>query len=141
MSPLFGSVADDFTGASDLADTLVASGLRTILLIGLPEDGKLPAEAADADAVVFALKTRSIQASEAVRQSLAASRFLRSAGCRHLYFKYCSTFDSTDSGNIGPVADALRGCGPRDAFQRGDHFFHAHGDTGKTKRSDAAKLF
>src|SRR5262245_53932264 len=107
MSPFFGSVADDFTGASDLADTLVASGLRTILLIGLPEDGKLPAEAADADAVVFALKTRSIQASEAVRQSLAASRFLRSAGCRHLYFKYCSTFDSTDSGNIGPVADAL----------------------------------
>jgi 3-dehydrotetronate 4-kinase len=107
MSPLFGSVADDFTGASDLADTLVASGLGTILLIGLPEDGKLPAEAADADAVVFALKTRSIQASEAVRQSLAASRFLRSAGCRHLYFKYCSTFDSTDAGNIGPVADAL----------------------------------
>ena len=107
MSPLFGSVADDFTGATDLADTLVASGLGTILLIGLPEDGKLPAEAADADAVVFALKTRSIQASEAVRQSLAASRFLRSAGCRHLYFKYCSTFDSTGSGNIGPVADAL----------------------------------
>jgi uncharacterized protein YgbK (DUF1537 family) len=107
MSPLFGSVADDFTGASDLADTLVASGLSTILLIGLPEDGKLPAEATDADAVVFALKTRSIQAPEAVRQSLAALRFLRSAGCRHLYFKYCSTFDSTDSGNIGPVADAL----------------------------------
>ena len=83
------SVADDFTGASDLADTLVASGLSTILLIGLPERGKLPAEAADAEAVVFALKTRSIQASEAVRQSLAAARFLRSAGCRHLYFKYC----------------------------------------------------
>jgi 3-dehydrotetronate 4-kinase len=107
MSLLFGSVADDFTGASDLADTLVASGLSTVLLIGLPEDGKLPAEAADADAVVFALKTRSVEASEAVRQSLAAARFLRSAGCRHLYFKYCSTFDSTDAGNIGPVADAL----------------------------------
>jgi 3-dehydrotetronate 4-kinase len=107
MSLLFGSVADDFTGASDLADTLVASGLSTILLIGLPEDGKLPAEATDADAVVFALKTRSIKASEAVQQSLAAARFLQSAGCRHLYFKYCSTFDSTDAGNIGPVADAL----------------------------------
>jgi uncharacterized protein YgbK (DUF1537 family) len=107
MPLLLGSVADDFTGASDLADTLVASGLSTILLIGLPEGGKLPAEAADAESVVFALKTRSIQASEAVRQSLSAARFLRSAGCRHLYFKYCSTFDSTDAGNIGPVADAL----------------------------------
>jgi len=107
MPLLFGSVADDFTGASDLADTLVASGLNTILLIGLPEGGQLPAEAADAEAVVFALKTRSIQASEAVRQSLAAARCLRSAGCRNLYFKYCSTFDSTDAGNIGPVADAL----------------------------------
>jgi 3-dehydrotetronate 4-kinase len=106
MPLLFGSVADDFTGASDLADTLVASGLSTILLIGLP-DGRLPAEAADAEAVVFALKTRSIQASEAIRESLAAARFLRSAGCRHLYFKYCSTFDSTEAGNIGPVTDAL----------------------------------
>jgi 3-dehydrotetronate 4-kinase len=105
MPLLLGSVADDFTGASDLADTLVASGLSTILLIGLPEGGKLPAEAADAEAVVFALKTRSIQASEAVKQSLSAARFLRSAGCRHLYFKYCSTFDSTDAGNIGPVED------------------------------------
>jgi len=107
MPLLFGSVADDFTGASDLADTLVASGLSTVLLIGLPDGGKLPGEAADAEAVVFALKTRSIQASEAVRQSLAAARSLRSAGCQHLYFKYCSTFDSTDAGNIGPVADAL----------------------------------
>jgi 3-dehydrotetronate 4-kinase len=107
MSLLFGSVADDFTGASDLADTLVASGLSSMLLIGLPEGGQLPTEAAETEAVVFALKTRSIQASEAVRQSLAAARFLRSAGCRHLFFKYCSTFDSTSAGNIGPVADAL----------------------------------
>jgi uncharacterized protein YgbK (DUF1537 family) len=107
MSLLLGSVADDFTGASDLADTLVVSGLSTIMLLGVPETGQLPAEAADAEAVVFALKTRSIQASEAVRQSLAAARCLRSAGCRHLYFKYCSTFDSTNAGNIGPVADAL----------------------------------
>jgi 3-dehydrotetronate 4-kinase len=107
MSLLFGSVADDFTGASDLADTLVASDLSTMLLIGLPEGGRLPAEATEAEAVVFALKTRSIQNSEAVRQSLAAARFLRSAGCRHLFFKYCSTFDSTSAGNIGPVADAL----------------------------------
>ena len=107
MSLLFGSVADDFTGASDLADTLVASGLSSMLLIGLPEGGQLPTEAAEAEAVVFALKTRSIQASEAVRQSLAAARILRSAGCRHLFFKYCSTFDSTSAGNLGPVADAL----------------------------------
>ena len=77
------------------------------MLLGVPEADKLPAEAADAEAVVFALKTRSTQASEAVRQSLAAARCLRSAGCRHLYFKYCSTFDSTNAGNIGPVADAL----------------------------------
>jgi Sugar-binding N-terminal domain len=75
MPLLLGSVADDFTGASDLADTLVASGLSTILLIGLPEGGRLPAEAADAEAVVFALKTRSIQASE------AGSRFLPRAFC------------------------------------------------------------
>lgn len=107
MPLLFGSVADDFTGASDLADTLVVSGLSTVMLLGVPEADKLPAEAADTEAVVFALKTRSIQASEAVRQSLAAARCLRSAGCRHLYFKYCSTFDSTNAGNIGPVADAL----------------------------------
>ena len=107
MPLLFGSVADDFTGASDLADTLVASGLSSMLLIGLPEGGQLPTEAAEAEAVVFALKTRSIQASEAVRQSLAAARFLRSAGCRHLFFKSCLTFDSTSAGNIGPVADAL----------------------------------
>jgi 3-dehydrotetronate 4-kinase len=107
MPLLFGSIADDFTGASDLADTLVTSGLSTLLLIGLPDGGQLPAGAKDAEAVVFALKTRSIKASEAVRQSLAAARCLRSAGCSHLYFKYCSTFDSTKSGNIGPVADAL----------------------------------
>jgi uncharacterized protein YgbK (DUF1537 family) len=66
MPFLFGSVADDFTGASDLADTLVVSGLSTIMLLGVPEAGQLPGEAADAEAVVFALKTRSIQASEAV---------------------------------------------------------------------------
>ncbi len=107
MSLLFGSVADDFTGASDLADTLVNSGLSTILLLGLPEGGQLPAAAADAEAVVIALKTRSIPAAEAIAQSLAATRFLRGVGCSHLFFKYCSTFDSTDAGNIGPVADAL----------------------------------
>lgn len=107
MPLLFGSVADDFTGASDLADTLVNSGLSTILLLGLPDGGKLPAAAADAEAVVIALKTRSIPAAEAVSQSLTAARLLRAAGCGHLFFKYCSTFDSTDAGNIGPVADAL----------------------------------
>ncbi len=107
MPLLFGSVADDFTGASDLADTLVNSGLGTILLLGLPEGGRLPDAAANAEAVVIALKTRSIPAAEAVAQSLEAARLLRAAGCGHLFFKYCSTFDSTDAGNIGPVADAL----------------------------------
>ena len=109
MALLLGSVADDFTGATDLADTLVNAGLTTVLLLGLPDagSGKLPAAAQNADAVVIALKTRSIPAADAVRQSLAAARLLRGAGAAHLFFKYCSTFDSTDAGNIGPVADAL----------------------------------
>ncbi|HEY5752300.1 MAG TPA: 3-oxo-tetronate kinase [Chthoniobacterales bacterium] len=107
MPLLFGSVADDFTGATDLADTLVAAGLRTVLFLGLPESNRLPPEAADADAAIVALKTRSVPAPEAVNQSLSAVRLLRSAGYRHLYFKYCSTFDSTEAGNIGPVADTL----------------------------------
>ncbi len=107
MSLLLGSVADDFTGATDLADTLVNAGLATVLLLGQPEGDALPAAARDAEAVVIALKTRSVPAAEAVRQSLAAARALREAGAGHLFFKYCSTFDSTDAGNIGPVADAL----------------------------------
>lgn len=108
MPLLLGSVADDFTGATDLADTLVNAGLATTLLLGLPEESKaLPTAVKDAEAVVIALKTRSIPAADAVGQSLTAARLLRGAGAAHLFFKYCSTFDSTDAGNIGPVADAL----------------------------------
>jgi uncharacterized protein YgbK (DUF1537 family) len=99
---LLGCIADDFTGATDLAATLVKQGMRTVQLIGVP-DGPPP----DADAVVIALKSRTIPAGEAVAQSLTALAWLQAAGCRQMFFKYCSTFDSTDEGNIGPVADAL----------------------------------
>jgi uncharacterized protein YgbK (DUF1537 family) len=103
---LLGCIADDFTGATDLANTLVRAGMRVVQTIGLPVD---PALVAGADAVVVALKSRTIPAADAVAQSLAAADFLRRAGARQIYFKVCSTFDSTDAGNIGPVADALLG--------------------------------
>jgi uncharacterized protein YgbK (DUF1537 family) len=106
---LLGCIADDFTGATDLASTLVRGGMRTVQLIGVP-DGPAP----DADAVVIALKSRTNPAAEAVGDSLAALRWLQEAGCRQIFQKYCSTFDSTQAGNIGPVADALveaLGCG------------------------------
>ena len=99
---LLGCIADDFTGATDLASTLVRGGMRTVQLIGVPT-GPAP----DADAVVVALKSRTTPAAEAVAESLAALRWLQSAGCRQYFQKYCSTFDSTEAGNIGPVADAL----------------------------------
>lgn len=102
--PLLGCIADDFTGATDLANNLVRSGMRTVQTIGVPADA---AEAIDADAIVVALKSRTIPASEAVRQSLGALRWLQGQGVRQVYFKYCSTFDSTPAGNIGPVTDAL----------------------------------
>jgi len=104
VSVLLGCIADDFTGATDLASMLVRAGMRTVQTIGVPADAQL---AAGADAVVVALKSRTIPATEAVSQSLAALRWLRGAGARQIYFKYCSTFDSTPAGNIGPVADAL----------------------------------
>lgn len=104
VSPILGAVADDFTGATDLAGMLAASGMRTMLVLGLPEPD---AAAPDAEAVVVALKTRTIPAADAVEQSLAAWRWLQRSGARQAYFKYCSTFDSTDKGNIGPVAEAL----------------------------------
>lgn len=104
--PLLGCIADDFTGATDLASMLVRNGMRTVQLIGPPEPH---APAPDADAVVIALKSRTAPAAEAVSASLAAFAWLRQRGCRQFFFKYCSTFDSTDEGNIGPVADALVG--------------------------------
>lgn len=100
--PLLGCIADDFTGATDLASMLVRHGMRTVQVIGVPE-GPLP----EADAVVVALKSRTIPASEAVAQSLAACDALLAAGARQILHKYCSTFDSTEAGNIGPVAEAL----------------------------------
>jgi 3-dehydrotetronate 4-kinase len=103
MPILLGAIADDFTGATDLANTLVRQGMRTVQLIGVPTAA--PPE--EVDAIVVALKSRTIPASQAVEQSLAALAWLRQAGARQVLFKYCSTFDSTDQGNIGPVADAL----------------------------------
>ena len=102
--PVLGCIADDFTGATDLANNLVRSGMRTVQTIGVPADA---AAAIDADAIVVALKSRTIPAEQAVEQSLAALRWLQSQGVEQIYFKYCSTFDSTPQGNIGPVTDAL----------------------------------
>jgi len=106
-----GCIADDYTGASDLANTLTRQGLRTVQTIGVPSDDlKLP----EVDAVVVSLKSRSIEASEAVARSREAEKWLRSRGAGHVLFKICSTFDSTDAGNIGPVMDALRAdCGEK----------------------------
>ncbi len=100
-----GCIADDYTGASDLANTLTRCGLRTVQTIGVPADD-LPLP--EVDAVVVSLKSRSIEASVAVERSRAAARWLRGRGADHVLFKICSTFDSTDAGNIGPVMDALR---------------------------------
>lgn len=104
MSVLLGCIADDFTGATDLANTLVKEGMRVVQIIGVPAPGTIPD---DVDALVVALKSRSIRAGQAVALSLAALQRLREAGARQILFKYCSTFDSTDDGNIGPVAEAL----------------------------------
>jgi len=98
-----GCIADDFTGATDLANNLVRAGMRVVQTIGVPS-GPLDAEV---DAVVVALKSRTIPADEAVAQSLEALRWLQGQGAQQIYFKYCSTFDSTPAGNIGPVTDAL----------------------------------
>lgn len=109
MTLALGCIADDYTGASDLANTLTRAGLRTVQTIGVPADDlKLP----EVDAVVVSLKSRSIEAGLAVSRSRAAETWLRGRGASHVLFKICSTFDSTDAGNIGPVMDALRAdCG------------------------------
>ena len=104
MTVLLGAIADDFTGATDLCNTLVRRGMRTVQLIDVPPLG---ADVADAEAVVIALKSRTIPAADAITKSLAALGWLQSAGAQQILFKYCSTFDSTDAGNIGPVAEAL----------------------------------
>lgn len=100
---LLGCIADDFTGATDLANMLVRGGMRTVQTIGVPTASlDTPAQA-----VVVALKSRTAPRDQAIAESLAALAWLRTLGCKQFYFKYCSTFDSTDVGNIGPVADAL----------------------------------
>ena len=98
-----GCIGDDFTGSSDLANTLAKQGMRVVQYTGIPD---APA-GADVEAGVVALKSRSIPVDDAVAQSLAALDWLRAQGCTQIFFKYCSTFDSTPDGNIGPVADAL----------------------------------
>ena len=103
MTVLLGCIADDFTGGTDLAGMLVKAGMRTVQMIGVPQEPI----GDDIDAVVIALKSRTTPAADAVAESLAALRWLQKEGCRQFYFKYCSTFDSTDKGNIGPVAEAL----------------------------------
>jgi uncharacterized protein YgbK (DUF1537 family) len=100
---LLGCIADDFTGATDLANMLVRGGMRAVQTIGVPASNT----EIEADALIVALKSRTIPAADAVAQSLAALEWLRAQGCQQFLFKYCSTFDSTDGGNIGPVADAL----------------------------------
>lgn len=102
-TPLLGCIADDFTGGTDLANALVRHGMRVVQTIGTPKaDAQL-----DADAIVVSLKCRSIEPDEAVAQCLDAVKALQAHGCTRFFWKYCSTFDSTPRGNIGPVAKAL----------------------------------
>src|SRR6218665_4218410 len=98
-----GCIADDFTGATDLANNLARAVMRVLQTIGVPD----AAPDTEADAIVLALKSRTIAASVAVARSLAALQWLRAQGAQQIYFKYCSTFDSTAQGNIGPVTEAL----------------------------------
>ena len=104
---ILGCIADDFTGATDLANNLVRAGMRVVQTIGVPATPAKAAGLGDVDAVVVALKSRTAPVEEAVAQSLAACRWLRAGGAQQIYFKVCSTFDSTPAGNIGPVAQAL----------------------------------
>ncbi|TWU30689.1 four-carbon acid sugar kinase family protein [Novipirellula artificiosorum] len=102
--PLLGCIADDYTGATDVAGMLSRAGLNVIQCFGIPSQSD---DLRDADAIVVALKSRSIAPAEAVKLSLEALAFLQTLGAERIFFKYCSTFDSTAQGNIGPVADAL----------------------------------
>jgi uncharacterized protein YgbK (DUF1537 family) len=100
---VIGAIADDFTGATDIAVAFRRAGLRVVIHFNEPQNTHLP----DRDVTVVALKSRTIAADEAVRQSLDAMQWLREHGATQIFFKYCSTFDSRPEGNIGPVADAL----------------------------------
>ncbi|MBP6777220.1 MAG: four-carbon acid sugar kinase family protein, partial [Piscinibacter sp.] len=105
MALKLGCIADDFTGGTDLANNLVRAGMRTLQVIGVPAPDAAAVE--DVDAVVVALKSRTAPVDQAVAQSLAAARWLLAQGATQIYFKVCSTFDSTPQGNIGPVTEAL----------------------------------
>ncbi len=102
--PSLGCIADDFTGGTDLSSNLVKGGFRTLQTLGVPSEG---VELSDVDAIVVALKSRTVPVGEAKALPLEALRWLQTIGCCRFYFKYCSTFDSTPAGNIGPVIDAL----------------------------------
>ena len=105
MALALGCIGDDYTGSSDLGNTLTRNGLRTLQLIGVPSaELALP----EVDAIVIALKIRSVAAADAVKSARVADAWLRTRGVSHVFYKICSTFDSTDAGNIGPVMDALR---------------------------------
>ena len=104
MGLRLGCIADDFTGGTDLANNLVRAGMRTVQVIGVPDPAS---PVPDADAIVVALKSRTAPATDAIEQSVAAARWLRGHGAVQIYFKVCSTFDSTPQGNIGPVTEAL----------------------------------
>ena len=104
MTVVLGCIADDFTGATDLAGMLARFGMRAVQTIGVPTQ---PASEIEAEAIIVALKSRTIPPEDAIQQSLDALKWLQAGGAKRFYFKYCSTFDSTESGNIGPVAEAL----------------------------------
>ncbi len=108
-TPVLGCIADDVTGATDLAINLVQGGMRVVQLLGVP-GADLLNRCRDVDAYVVALKSRSIPEQQAIEQSVDALRVLKNSGVTRFYFKYCSTFDSTENGNIGPVAEALMDC-------------------------------
>jgi uncharacterized protein YgbK (DUF1537 family) len=137
---VLGCIADDFTGATDLANNLVRAGMRVVLSVDVPA----PEEEIDADAVVVALKSRTVPAADAVKLSLDACRWLRKQGAAQIYFKICSTFDSTAKGNIGPVIEALMdelGCDfsiATPAFpENGRTVVHGHLFLGDTLLSDS----
>ena len=111
---ILGCIGDEFTGSSDLANTLSKMGMRTTQFVGIPHSRSK----VECDAAIVSLKSRSLPVSEAVAQSLAALKWLQAQGCSQYFFKYCSTFDSTPVGNIGPVTVALA-----DALQAPRVFF------------------
>ena len=144
MKPIFGVIADDLTGGMETASMLVALGLRCGFVTRPEMVGKIPVE----PVMLVAQKTRVIPATEAVRKSEAAARALLSIGARQLFFKYCATFDSTDQGNIGPVADRLLDLAgeTRTAFcpsapEVGRTVFNGHLFVGTELVSDSPKRF